>query len=139
MVDGGRRSTVTEPPRLLLVDDEDLILELLADYFASKGYRVDTASELEEAEAMVSVYPYAAVVTDLRLTGVDSSEGLELVRFIRLHSPDARIVLLTGHASASTESESRRRGVDAFLQKPQPLAALARAVTGEPARAMVAA
>lgn len=121
---------MSENPRILLVDDERLILELMREYFELQGYEVHTASELEEAEAMVTTYPYGAVITDLRLTGVDSVEGLELVRFVRQHSPHARVLLLTGHGTSWCEGESWRRGVDAFLHKPQPLPVLSRTLRG---------
>ena len=119
---------MNDTPRLLLVDDEPLILELMGEYFALQGFAVDTASELEEAEAMIASYPYSAVMTDLRLTGSDSVEGLELVRFVRQHSPATRVVLLTGYGSTWNEGESWRRGVDAFLHKPQSLPELWRTI-----------
>lgn len=112
-------------PRLLVVDDEESILSAIREYFLPLGYDVDCARELEEAEALLVHIRYALVIADVRLTGVHGNEGLELIRFIRERSPWSRIIVLTGYGSTEIEMEAIGRGVDAFLQKPQPLAELA--------------
>jgi DNA-binding response OmpR family regulator len=111
--------------RILAVDDEEPILAALREFFEEEGYAVDCAQELEEAEALLSHVHYDLLIADLRLTGIHGSEGLELVRFARERSPWTRIVVLTGFGSVEIEMEAVGRGVDVFLQKPQPLASLA--------------
>lgn len=111
--------------RILVVDDEEPILFAIHEYFGSLGYEVDCARELEEAEALLAHVRYALLIADLRLTGSQTTEGLELVRFARERSPWTRTILLTGHGSMEMETEALGRGVDAFLQKPQPLSHLA--------------
>lgn len=121
-------------PRLLVVDDEESILSAIRDYFEPRGYEVDCARELEEAEALLSHIRYSLMIADLRLTGVQGNEGLELIRFARERSPWTRTIVLTGYGSTEIEMEAIGRGVDAFLQKPQPLAhlaAIAANLTGE--------
>jgi DNA-binding NtrC family response regulator len=114
-------------PRILIVDDEESILAAVREYFESQSrFDVDCARELEEAEALLSHVHYALLIADLRLTGAHSNEGLELIRFARERSPWTRVVLLTSYGSPEVESEAVSRGVDAFLQKPMPLADLAR-------------
>ncbi len=112
-------------PRLLVVDDEEPILSAIREYFQPLGYDVDCARELEEAEALLTHIRYGLMIADLRLTGIHSNEGLELIRFTHERSPWTRIILLTGYGSSEMETEALGRGVDAFLQKPQPLAELA--------------
>jgi len=111
--------------RMLVVDDEESILLAIREYFVPLRYEVDCAQELEEAEALLSHIRYGLLIADLRLTGIHGNEGLELIRFVRERSPWTRIVVLTGYGSPEMESEAIERGVDAFLQKPVPLAALA--------------
>ncbi|MBW8873406.1 MAG: response regulator [Acidobacteria bacterium] len=111
--------------RILVVDDEEPILSAVREYFEPLGYEVDCARELEEAEALLAHVRYALLIADLRLTGSQSAEGLELVRFVRERSPWTRTILLTGFGSVEVETEALGRGVDAFLQKPQPLGHLA--------------
>ena len=111
--------------RILVVDDEEPILFAIRDYLEPLGWQVDCAQELEEAEALLSHIRYTLLIADLRLTGIHSNEGLELIRFVRERSPWTRVIVLTGYGSVEIEGEAVGRGVDAFLLKPQPLAALA--------------
>jgi DNA-binding response OmpR family regulator len=110
------------PGRLLIVDDESAIRVALSEYFRDKGWTVDSASEKEEAEALLACVEYAVVIADLRLTGLYGIEGLDIVQWSRHLRPDTRIVLLTGNGTPEIEAEARRRGADAFLHKPLPLA-----------------
>jgi ActR/RegA family two-component response regulator len=112
------------------VDDEEPILFAIRDYFEPLGWQVDCAQELEEAEALLSHIRYTLLIADLRLSGIHSNEGLELIRFVRERSPWTRVIVLTGYGSMEIELEAIGRGVDAFLQKPQPLAALAEIAAG---------
>jgi DNA-binding response OmpR family regulator len=107
--------------RLLVVDDEDSILFSMKEYLTARGFQVDCAQEMEEAEALLANIHYSAVLMDLRLTGTNGTEGLEIVRYIHERCPWTRIVLLTAYGSSEIEMEARRRGADAFLHKPMPL------------------
>jgi DNA-binding response OmpR family regulator len=116
--------------RLLVLDDEPTILFALKRYLTQLGFEVDCASETEEAEALlVGRGGYSVIIADLALASSAGMEGLEFVRFARLHAPLTRIVMLTAHGSAEVELEARRRGVDVFIQKPRPLAEIAAIAT----------
>jgi len=115
--------------RLLIVEDETAILNALALYFGNQGYAVDTALERTDAEAFLAQRRYDAMLADLRLGGSSDTGGLELVSLVRERWPGTRIVLLTAYGSAEIEQEAWRRGIDAFLHKPQPLAAIALVVS----------
>jgi DNA-binding NtrC family response regulator len=114
--------------KLLIIDNEETILFALEKYFTRQGYSVQCAKELEEAEALAACCDYDAVIIDLSLGTNGSTEGLEIIRYIRLHCPSARLILLTAHATAQIESEAKRRGVHALLKKPRPLPDIARTV-----------
>jgi len=111
--------------RLLIVDDEAAIRFAVSEYFRGNGWTVDAAAEKGEAEALIASRDYAVVIADLRLTGFHGVEGLDIVQRSRELRPRARIVILTGNGTPEIEAEARRRGVDAFLKKPLPLARLA--------------
>ena len=115
-------------PAMLVVDDEKTITFAIQNYFTRRGYRVDCAQELEEAEALMANVPYDVVIADLRLTGVHGSEGLEIVRSVRERYPKTRVILLTAYGSPEIEAAAVRYGVHSFLQKPKPLAELAQVV-----------
>ena len=124
-------SSLEEPlPRLLVVDDEEAICFSMSEYFSMHGYKVDTASELEEAEKLLEASDYKVVIQDLRLSLTSSSDGLEMIRSIREHNPQTRIIVLTAYGSAEVEDEARRCGADAFLRKPKPLSQVAQIVQG---------
>lgn len=115
--------------RLLIVDDEEPILFALREYFSARSYEVDCASAREEAEELIAHRSYAAVIADLRLAG-DGHEGLDLVGYASGRSPDTRVIVLTAYGSPEIERDARRRGAEAFLHKPIPLAELERVVAG---------
>lgn len=115
--------------KLLIIDNEETILFALEKYFRRQGYSVQCARELEEAEALAACCDYDVVIIDLSLGGNGSTEGLEIIRYIRLHCPTARLILLTAHATPHVEAEAKRRGVHALLKKPRPLLEIARTVT----------
>ena len=127
----GREEKAELPmPRLLVVDDEESICFSMSEYFSLHGYKVDTASELEEAEKLLGVTDYRVVIQDLRLTITNYHDGLDMIKLIKQHNPQARIVVLTAYGSPEIEDEARRCGADAFLRKPKPLSQVAQVVQG---------
>jgi DNA-binding NtrC family response regulator len=116
--------------RLLVVDDEESICFSMSEYFSLQGYKVDTASELEEAEKLLGAVEYRVVIQDLRLSMTNNHDGMDMIRLIREHHPQTRIVVLTAYGSAEIEDEARRCGADAFLRKQKPLSQVAQVVLG---------
>jgi DNA-binding response OmpR family regulator len=110
---------------MLVVDDEETILLALRDYFATIGYDVDCAREEEEAQALLANIRYSAVIADLRLTGINGAEGLQVIKYVRACCPDTHVILLTAYGHPEVEAEANRLGADAVLQKPLPLQSLA--------------
>src|SRR5262249_52201762 len=91
------------------------------------GFAVDCASEIEEAQTLLTHFPYSVVVTDLRLSKLNFG-GLDLVKFIRDISLNIRVVVLTAYGWPELKTEAANRGVDVFLRKPMRLSDLARTV-----------
>jgi two-component system, NtrC family, response regulator PilR len=115
-------------PRLLVIEDEVSVQAALKKYFCSVGFSVDCASELEEAEALLTVEAYDVVIADMRLSWSHSTEGLEILRFVRQHSRRTRVVILSAYGSADMQYSARELGASAFLQKPAPLREIAATV-----------
>src|SRR5688572_1389740 len=120
----------TPMPRLLVVDDEESICFSMSEYFSLQGYKVDTASEIEDAEKLLGSTDYKVVIQDLRLSMTSNHDGLGMIKLIREHNPQTRIIVLTAYGSAEIEDEARRCGADAFLRKPKPLSQVAQVVQG---------
>lgn len=115
--------------RILIVDDEDLVLLGLSDFFRSLGYKVDCARDLEDALVLLQKGRYALVVADMRLTRY-GGEGLKVIDEVRRRWPGTRTILLTGLRSSDVEREAKRRGVDRLLEKPVSLSELESVATG---------
>jgi len=128
----GRDETPKEVPmpRLLVVDDEESICFSMSEYFSLHGFKVDTARDMEEAEKLLEATDYKVVIQDLRLGTTRNPDGLDIVKAIRNHNSQTRIVILTAYGSTEMEDEARRCGADAFLRKPKPLSQVAQVVQG---------
>jgi DNA-binding response OmpR family regulator len=110
---------------MLIVDDEESITFAMGEYFRAQGFAVDGAAEVEEAEALLTLRRYDAVVADLRLTGTSAAEGLAVVAMAREQHPAAAIVLMTAFGTPAVQIEARRRGADLVFAKPCALPSLA--------------
>jgi DNA-binding response OmpR family regulator len=111
--------------RILIVDDEDLIVMAMRKYFEGLGFLVDGAYELEEAQALLANYRYDLVIADLRLTGIGGVEGLQIVADVHQRCANTRVVLLSAYGTPEIERESYNRGADAFLHKPKAMMEIA--------------
>jgi DNA-binding response OmpR family regulator len=111
------------PHRILLADEDESVLVGLGDYFSWLGFQVDMASTVEEAQSLLRLRDYSAVVADLRLAGTSARPGCQISRMARALSERTRIVLLS--ASPLLDVDARRHGADLVLQKPRPLAEVA--------------
>lgn len=114
-----------EQERILIVDDEELIVMAMRKYFQGLGYAVDAAHELEEAQALLANYTYDLVIADLRLTGIGGVEGLQIVADVHQRCPHTRVILLSAFGTPEIERESFNRGADVFLQKPKAMMEIA--------------
>jgi signal transduction histidine kinase len=101
--------------RILVVDDEEPVLELLQDILAEYPYRVDLANTGEEGLNRIKGEIYDLVLTDLNLPGTD---GLGVLRGAKEKDPDVAVVLLTGNATVFNAIEALRKGAYDFVQKP---------------------
>jgi CheY-like chemotaxis protein len=97
--------------RLLVVDDEAALLNLLQRYLARLGYEVEGAADAEEALARFTADPdrYDCILTDLKLPGMGGEELLERMRELR---PGLPALISSGYPYEP------RAGATAFLQKP---------------------
>ena len=102
-------------PRILLVDDDKDLLQLIALRLRAAGYSVRTAESAEAALASLSAERPHLVVSDLRMHGMD---GLALFDAIRREAPDLPVVILTAHGTIPEAVDATRRGVFGFLTKP---------------------
>jgi DNA-binding NtrC family response regulator len=116
--------------RILIVDDEQAVIATLRDYFVSLALEVDCASSLDEARSKLTADRYDAVVTDLQLSRMGDTEGLDLADFVAKRYPEIPLVVLTAYGSHRVEREARSRGASFFLHKPVRLEDIGQIVVG---------
>lgn len=135
---GGRmpRAEVSDKPqaregrsRVLVVDDESSIRELLAKTLALAEYDVDTAPDGRAALERLRLGHYGLLIADLKMPGMD---GLTLIREAKRLKSDIPVIIITGFSTESSAIEAINLGVAGYLTKPfrvpQVLAASARAL-----------
>lgn len=116
---------VSQPPRLLLVDDDDTVASVLARAFELAGWSVRRARDGAEAVVLArGGEPLAAAIVDVVLP---KTGGLEVVRAVRERHPSCRILVVTGMHTSAMETLAREAGADHFFAKPVELADLVRA------------
>jgi DNA-binding NtrC family response regulator len=108
-------------PRILIVDDEKAILFAMREYFSAFGFEVDCARDKQEAETLLAERCYSVLITDLRLTGSDDTDGLDIARFGHERHPSMRSILLTAYGTPEIERSAYERGISVCLSKPRPL------------------
>ena len=101
--------------KILVVDDEVSIQNLLEKVFKKKGYTVVTASSGEEALETLKDENIQLMFLDLRLPGMD---GIELCREIKKENPIACIYAMTGYSSLFDLTKCRDAGFDDYFLKP---------------------
>ena len=105
-----------ENHKILIVDDELLIRDLLYDHFASRDYQISTAESAEKAiELLGNDEDYDVVLTDIKMPGMD---GLELVEHIRGTRGDIPVIIMTGFPSMESAIEALRKRVYDYVIKP---------------------
>jgi len=104
-----------ENAKVLLVDDDRDLLQLIAMRLTAAGYAVTAVESGEAALAALAVSRPQVVVTDLRMQGMD---GMALFDAIHRDSPSLPVVILTAHGTIPEAVTATRRGVFSFLTKP---------------------
>jgi excisionase family DNA binding protein len=111
------RSIVPPPgrPRVLIVDDEATIRDLLSKTLALAEYDVDLASDGRTALERLRIIPYDLLITDLKMPGVD---GLAVIREARRLKADIAVIIITGFSTEASAIEAVNLGVSGYLTKP---------------------
>jgi excisionase family DNA binding protein len=119
--------------RVLVVDDEASIRDLLSKTLALAEYDVDTAPDATTALGRLRAAEYNLLIADLRMPGMD---GLTLIRQVKRIRAELPVIIITGFSSESSAIEAVNLGVAGYLRKPfrvpEVLAAAAKAL-GAPA------
>jgi DNA-binding NtrC family response regulator len=103
--------------KVLVVEDEQSIRDVLIELFETEGVEVSSAGTLEEAKAVLANEVFDLIVTDIRLGGRRDG-GLQVMAAAGFLSPDATVIALTAYPDDDTRHASLRLGATHFLEKP---------------------
>ena len=103
--------------RLLIIDDHAVVRQGLVQAFCDKGFAsIETAGNLKEGRAKIAAFNPEAIIVDLNLP---DGSGLEIVQWVRKHSADVAIVILSLNDPAQFVKIARSSGANAYLSKSQ--------------------
>jgi excisionase family DNA binding protein len=129
---GDGRGALHERARVLVVDDELPVRELLNKTLTMSNYDVDTAADGSAALERLRDSEYDLLITDLKMPGLD---GLSVIREVRRERPEIPVIIITSYSTEANAIEAINLGVAGYITKPfrlpRILAAAARAL-GEP-------
>src|SRR6516164_8506129 len=100
---------------ILVVDDELIIRDTLAEYLTGEGFAVETCADGEEALARAAEQCFDVALCDVQLPGID---GIELLERLLKISPRTFVLLITAYATVENAVEAFQRGAHDYLMKP---------------------
>jgi|HubBroStandDraft_1064217.scaffolds.fasta_scaffold01907_5 DNA-binding NtrC family response regulator len=105
----------SELPRVLVVDDQCDMAQMIAEHLSDRGYAAVAESSPRKAVEMLSTQRFDVLVTDLRMPDID---GITLLRISRELDPKRPVIMLTAHSTVETAVEATGRGAYHYLIKP---------------------
>jgi DNA-binding NtrC family response regulator len=110
-----KTTQVKEPIRLLLVDDEEGYVNVLANRMALRGVDVIKSYSGSEAIRILRKNDFDVAVLDLKMEDMD---GIEVLKIFKKMDPELMVIMLTGHGSAKAASDGISLGAFDYLTKP---------------------
>ncbi|MEA2084115.1 MAG: HDOD domain-containing protein [Thermodesulfobacteriota bacterium] len=121
-----------EKCRILIIDDEHLLNNMLQDSVRSAGYEVDGAYDGIEGINLLRFKKYDLILLDMRMPRMD---GMEVLKFVRSEYPEVQVIIVTGLASLEEIQKTVEKGAFACIKKPfhleEILATISRALQGK--------
>ncbi len=102
-------------PRLLIVDDESSIRDMLAIFFHKRGFEVVTASSFAEGTAGAARSNPDLILSDIKMP---DGNGLDLLRKVKADNPKIPVIMITAHTSTSDAIEAMKAGAVDYIAKP---------------------
>ncbi len=109
------QSSSSFPHRILVVDDEREVREVVADLLRHQQFEAVVAADADAAVSALKAQSFACVVTDIKMPNRD---GMWLLSEIRQHYPDTAVIMMTGYGQVETAVGALRVGAADYLEKP---------------------
>jgi len=110
--------------RVLILDDESIVVDTLAACLRLPGVELTTCMEIEAAEALLRCFRFDVVITDLSVSQLGGLDGMRLVRFVTANFPDTAVYVLSGYVDQAVRDLCSVLGVTAVLEKSEGLTRL---------------
>lgn len=120
--------------KILLIDDEEDFLTVMAERMQARNMQVSTASSAKEGLAQAASGTFDAVILDLMMPEMD---GIETLKILKQKNPDLEVILLTGHATIKQGIEAMKLGALDLLEKPADINALTEKIHAAQAKKML--
>ena len=104
-----------EQVRILVVDDEEIIRNLLQDTLSKTGYKTKTAKDGQEAIELIENEPFEIIITDLKMPGMN---GVELLQHVQKINPDICILIITAYGTVESSVNAMKLGAYDYICKP---------------------
>jgi len=101
--------------RILIVDDEHYMRDVLTKVVCAEGYKSNTAGDAQEAMQKLAQAAYDMVLTDITMPGVD---GLQLLRHVSTHYPETAVIMITGVSDLKSAVQALSSGAYDYVTKP---------------------
>jgi len=105
--------------KILIVDDDAIVVQSCVRILEMEGIETQVANTVEEGEKLLRTagasFPFALILTDVKMPGQD---GFEMIRRARKIRPDIPILMMTGYLTSKTMEKGRRYGADNYIAKP---------------------
>lgn len=112
--------------RIIVADDEEIVLSLLRDTLEDEGHAVEVAANGPEALKLIEASPADLIITDIRMPHMD---GIELAARARELCPDLVVIFMTGYADLNSAKDAIKQGAFEYILKPFELTEIRQAVT----------
>ena len=114
--------------RILVVDDESATAFGLKTLIQGDDVEVLTAVNALTARSILMSEPIDVLLSDIRLSGTQDAEGLELLAFARENFPETRIIMMTGYGDPAIQQRAHKLGAAAYFEKPVEIPVLIAAI-----------
>jgi DNA-binding NtrC family response regulator len=101
--------------KILVIDDELFVRELLQEFLTKEGYKVYTAESGEKGIELVKATPVEIALIDLKMPGID---GISTLKEIKRIAPNTTAIILTGYPTIESSIEALRSGAYDYVVKP---------------------
>jgi len=111
--------------KIIVVDDEEIVLSLICDTLEDEGYDIKTASNGEDALKIIEQDTFDLIISDIRMPGID---GIELIKRTREIQPEIGVIFMTGYANLNSAKNAIKQGAFDYIMKPFEISEIRKAV-----------